>query len=173
MEFNLIYKKYYKTLFDYIYHYTHNTFMTNDILQESFIKFWKKYNHKNLKNNELLILKRICKNTTIDFLRKEKKDPYYKNNNDEDFKIVYENQKLEVLHNEMFEKINQIVSSIKNDELRQLYFLLLDSKKNKKEIAKSMKISERHLRRKIKQLFNLIREELENSIKNETSTFKN
>lgn len=172
MEFNLIYKKYYKTLFNYIYHYTHNTFMTKDILQESFIKFWKKYNKKNIENNELLILKKICKNTTIDFLRKEKKYPSYKNS-DEDFQISYENQKLEILHSEMFEKINLIASSLKNEELRQLYFLLLDSKKNKKEIAKSMKISERHLRRKIKQLFKLIREELENNIENETSTFKN
>ncbi|MFN3605206.1 MAG: RNA polymerase sigma factor [Leptonema sp. (in: bacteria)] len=162
MEFDLIYKRYYKILFDYVYKFTYDSFHTNDILQESFIKFWEKYNNQNLENKEFFVLKKICKNTAIDFLRNKKENFYFLSS--KEIQSIKNIDSYEYLFNELLEKINRIASTLPNEDLRQLYFLLLESKKNQREIAKIMNISERHLRRKIKQLFNKIKEKIEESI---------
>lgn len=157
MNFDTIYQKYKKILISYLYNITNSKEVSEDILQESLIKFWKNYHKYSFKNdNYLPVLYQICKNTAYDYIKKNK--PIIIQNN-----ILLENTVDKGLYSKehILDRINLIVSQLEDVELKELYYLLLDNKLKKKDLAKSMNISDRQLRRKVKKLIETLKTELE------------
>jgi len=158
MDFNSIYKQYKNVLISYIFKIVHDKEISQDILQESIIKFWQNYDKYIYKNNNYLpLLIEICKNTAYDYLRKNHQQKIHNN-------LLLENikdKKLNLDDQHILDKLNSIVYNLEDEQLKELYYILLRTKPKKKDIAKYMKISDRHLRRKINQLIQIIKTKLE------------
>jgi RNA polymerase sigma factor (sigma-70 family) len=158
MDFNSIYKQYKNVLISYIYKIVHDKETSKDILQDSILKFWQNYDKYIYKNdNYLPLLIEICKNTAYDYLRKNQKQKIQNN-------LLIENLKDEKMNlddQHILDKLNSIVYNIEDEQLKELYYMLLHTKSKKKDIAKYMKISDRHLRRKLNQLIQTIKTRLE------------
>jgi len=69
----MLHSIYSKKIFYFIYSYTHNTEITEELVQDVFVKLWN--NRRTLKKLSSLknYIYTIAKNLTIDFLRKRKK----------------------------------------------------------------------------------------------------
>ncbi|GIX43484.1 MAG: hypothetical protein KatS3mg129_3217 [Leptospiraceae bacterium] len=157
MNFDLIYNQYKKILISYLVQIVHNKELAEDILQDSMIKFWKNYHKYHCKDgNYLPVLFEICKNTAYDFIRKEK---HIQINKSISMEYIKDHKNiLEEIH--ILDKLNLIVSQIEDQDLKELYYLLLDAKIKKKDLAKKMNISDRHLRRKVKKLIETIQNKI-------------
>ncbi len=157
MDINSIYKNYKNVLISYIYKIVHDKESSQDILQESILKFWQNYDKYIYKNdNYLPLLIEICKNTAYDYIRKNHQQKIHNNLLLENLKD--ENMNLDDKH--ILDKLNSIVYNIEDEQLKELYYMLLHTKSKKKDIAKYMHISDRHLRRKIHQLIQIIKTKL-------------
>lgn len=120
-----------KSVYNFIYRLTNDQDATEDIVQETFIKVWKKF--KEDKNLKPWIFK-VARNTAVDYLRKRKNVLF----SEIDSKNDYENstvggfeekiEDLEPLPDEIFqrkelaEELNRALEKIRSD-FREIVFL--------------------------------------------------
>ncbi|MEM7179636.1 MAG: sigma-70 family RNA polymerase sigma factor, partial [Spirochaetota bacterium] len=66
-----LYTKYSKRIFDYLYKYTNNEEVASDLMQDTFLSFYKSYIDKGFsEERSLMLLYTIAKNNSINYSKK-------------------------------------------------------------------------------------------------------
>jgi len=65
-------RRYFKLIYNFVYQYTGSLEDSEDITQEVFVKVWRNFRKFNQKKSFKTWIFSIAKNTAIDFLRKKK-----------------------------------------------------------------------------------------------------
>lgn len=131
VAFVQLYKTTYKGVFSFIFSYTNNYHTTEDLLQDTYIKVKTKAQSYKLGTNASAWILQIAKNTTLDFLRKEK------HNSGKELKeeIIKDNSSFDG----SFE-LHEILNNSLNDGDRQIVLLHLIYGYKNREIAKILDI---------------------------------
>jgi RNA polymerase sigma-70 factor, ECF subfamily len=114
-----IVKQYLKSVYNYIYRMTKDKNMTEDVVQETFVKVWKNLEKIDPKKNLKKWIFTIARNTTFDYFRKNKNISFSDEENIAD---------LEPLPDEIFERkelskeLEKALSQIRPD-FREIIFL--------------------------------------------------
>ena len=69
-------RRYFKLIYNFVYQYTGSLEDSEDITQEVFVKVWRNFRKFNQKKSFKTWIFSIAKNTAIDFLRKKKAIPF-------------------------------------------------------------------------------------------------
>jgi len=138
-DFSRVFNEYYKLLFRIAYSYTLNTFDTEDVLQEVFIKFY--IAHKIFKNNleEKYWLIRVTINQCLDYIKKKKKHEIHIDNEYINNVLPCDSDVDE--KDEKNKEIYECVCSLKNS-YKTIIILYFYDNYSIKEIASILKISE-------------------------------
>ena len=131
VAFVQLYKKTYKGVFSFIFSYTNNYHTTEDLLQDTYIKVKTKAQLYKVGTNAVAWILQIAKNTTLDYLKKEK------HNSGEELKeeIIKDNNSFDG----NFE-LHEILNNSLNESDRQIVLLHLIYGYKNREIAKILDI---------------------------------
>ena len=133
-EFDIKYKKYFDQIFKIAYGYTLNSNDAIDIVQESFIKFYKANKTFTDPEQEKYYLIRITINQSIDFIKKAKHILLFDNGYIDNLPDVLDSDN-------NYEEINECVSLLK-DSYKSVIILYYYENYSIKEISSILKISE-------------------------------
>ncbi|SOC23852.1 RNA polymerase sigma-70 factor [Ureibacillus xyleni] len=67
-----LYREHNRTIFKYIFYLVQNESIAEDLLQDTFLKAYKNYNHFRNEASELTWLRKIARNVVYDYLRRKK-----------------------------------------------------------------------------------------------------
>ena len=149
-EFEIIYNEHYKLLYKVAYCYVLNKCDAEDIVQDTFVKFYRA--HKTFQSSDSLkyYLIRMTINQSIDYIRRNKK-------------IVSANQEdIESLPDEAStksEKIWECVCSLK-EKYKTVIILYYYDTYSIKEIASILKISESSVKMRLSRARSLLKEKI-------------
>jgi RNA polymerase sigma-70 factor (ECF subfamily) len=116
--FSLLLQKYLKSVFNFIFQFTRDATISEDLAQVTFIKAWKNLEKFDCKKNFKTWLFAIAKNNTYDYFRKKKTLPF-SSFEDEDGNNKLENiSSQDILPNEILERVD-IVREME-DKLREI-----------------------------------------------------
>lgn len=155
--FQIVFDNYYDKLFAFINFYTNNHDQTKDILQETFIKLWKK--RELIKDNlsVLAFLHKVSYNTFIDNYRKNKRD--------KELLDSFSYQKLTNLLKEdeeytkyRIERIKEIISKLP-PRCKKIFEMSKFRGLKYSEIAEELKISVKTVEAQMGKAFKIIRSE--------------
>ena len=149
-EFEIIYNEYYYLLFKVAYSYTLNRSDAEDIVQESFIKFFNVKKTINDKDKLKAYLVRIVVNKSIDFLRSNKN------------KISYNSEYVESISDDK-NNGNDNLNILKNvlalkESYKTVILLHYYDNYSIKEIACILKISETNVKTRLSRARDMLRE---------------
>jgi RNA polymerase sigma-70 factor (ECF subfamily) len=131
-----------------------------DVLQDVFVSFLKKKREAKIRtHDELAWLYRSCHNRAIDYIRRKKKLTHFTQEKFDRIEASQENPHARAWHALREELHNLAIGFDKNGE-GALLLHLLEEGKPKMLIAETLNISDRHLRRKVAQLFQYLQQEL-------------
>jgi len=171
-KFNEIYDKTYQDILNYIMIKCHNVGDANDILQETYLEFWKILNKKELSDRNIKsyligiainktkkhysLLDRI---KTISLFQKNDKDIALMDRIKEDFNL----DDL-IIKNDNWDTIWKYLKSKKNQDIPKVFYLYYKSEYSIKEIATNLKVSESYIKnliyRTVKELYANFREDV-------------
>lgn len=106
-----IYDCYANSIYMYALTIVKNESLAEDICQDVFIKIWRNSNKYKIKSNHKIWLMTITKNTSIDYLRKYKKESVYENKNKLQHDILNE---VDQINDKIY--IDQILKNLEQDE---------------------------------------------------------
>lgn len=133
---------------------------TQDVLQDVFISFLNQKREDKIRTqDELAWLYRSCHNRAIDYIRRGKKITHFTEEKFDRIEAPEENKKSKAWH-ELRGTLHEL--AVKFDKAGEGILLLhmLEEGKPKLMIAETLQISDRHLRRRIQQLFQFFQQEL-------------
>lgn len=137
--FTLLYREYYPKLYKYIYYRVGNSFTTEDLVSEVFIKVLQKYDTYDEKKGKFSTwVFTIAKNTLINHGKKNSRSPYPLRLDEVDSKYLMEEV---VIANETDEVIFQALESL-SDRQREIIALKFGGHFNNREIAQITGLSE-------------------------------
>ena len=133
-EFDIKFEHYFKLMYKIAYGYTLNSNDAEDVVQESFYKFYRAHKTFDDEEQEKYYLIRIVINQSLDFIKKNKKvlllgDEYIENLPDN------------VESEKSFEEVSEGIYLLK-DDFKNIIILYYYEKYNIKEISQILKISE-------------------------------
>lgn len=156
--FDLVFKKYYKSLSRFSYSFIKDQDKAEGLVQEVYIKLWEKRESVTNIDNLLSYLMSMVRNISIDYLRKEKTNfKAYKNLNTEQSVNTTEEQ---ISRNEFEEKLLKSVLKLP-ERCRMAFELSRFENCTNKEIAQTMEISVKGVEALIGRALKLLRSELE------------
>ena len=132
----------------------------HDVLQDVFISFLKQKREEKIRtSDELAWLYRSCHNRAIDYIRRGKKLTHFTEEKFDRIEAPAENPRSKAWH-ELRDTLRDL--AVKFDRKGEGIMLLhmLEEGKPKMLIAEALDISDRHLRRKVSQLFHYFQQEL-------------
>lgn len=132
----------------------------HDVLQDVFISFLKQKRDEKIRtSDELAWLYRSCHNRAIDYIRRGKKITHFTEEKFDRIEAPPENARSKAWH-ELRGTLREL--SVKFDRKGEGIMLLhmLEEGKPKLLIAETLQISDRHLRRRVAQLFHYFQQEL-------------
>lgn len=151
----LVYKSFFKFVYKDIYFLIKDRDLTEDLIQESFLKILSAV-HKHEVSRLPAWIRQICRNQTIDFIRRTNRDRYLEemgsiNASDNQFDCV-EDRALHV-YDEVENKIrdellHQSIAELR-PEYRELIFLYYIEEMTHKEIAAALNLSEHAVSQKL------------------------
>lgn len=146
-ELVLIYSKYYKEIFNYIYRLTGSYETSEDILQDTFINVIE-YSKKTILNNDTIksLLYKTAHNLSINYLKKNEKTDSL----DEDIHYLPTTNTVDddLFAQEIHKEVSEALKGLDTIS-RSIFILKRDNNYTNEEIAKLLNISERTVRRKL------------------------
>lgn len=132
----------------------------HDVLQDVFISFLKQKREEKIRTaDELAWLYRASHNRAIDYIRRGKKITHFTEEKFDRIEAPPENPKARAWH-ELRGTLRRLAVEFDTKGEGLLLLHMLEEGKPKLMIAEALKISDRHLRRKIVQLFQYFQQEL-------------
>lgn len=146
-DFEAVYIQYSDRIFRFLYLHTQNSFLSEDITSEVFVKAWK--NWKKFKPDFVQAwLYKIANNALIDHYRskKNKRDSSLENSIDTGQEPFYDKDFIEEIHkNDEFKKLNKALNSLPKN-LKDVAILRFIEELPAKETGRILKISEVNVR---------------------------
>ncbi|MFZ5627653.1 MAG: RNA polymerase sigma factor [Spirochaetota bacterium] len=131
-----------------------------DVLQDVFVSFLKQKRETKIRTqDELAWLYRACHNRAIDYIRRNKKLTHFTEEKFDRIEAPAENPRARAWH-ELREQLHALAIGFDKKGEGALLLHLLEEGKPKLLIAETLNISDRHLRRKVAQLFQYLQQEL-------------
>ncbi len=131
-----------------------------DVLQDVFVSFLKQKREIKIRTqDELAWLYRACHNRAIDYIRRRKKITHFTEEKFDRIEAPAENPRARAWH-ALREQLHSIALGFDKKGEGALLLHLLEEGKPKLLIAETLNISDRHLRRKVAQLFQYLQQEL-------------
>lgn len=164
-KFNSIYDETYSDVLKYVIIKCHNVNDANDILQETYLEFWKILNKKELSENNIksyiigIAINKIKKHYTI--LEKLKTVSLFQKN-DKDIELIdtiEDNLNIDnlIIKNDDWDTIWKYIKNMKNQDIPKVFYLHYKLELSIKEIANVFKASESYIKnliyRTLKELF--------------------
>lgn len=164
-KFNSIYDETYSDVLKYVIIKCHNVNDANDILQETYLEFWKILNKKELSENNIksyiigIAINKIKKHYTI--LEKLKTVSLFQKN-DKDIELIdtiEDNLNIDnfIIKNDDWDTIWKYIKNMKNQDIPKVFYLHYKLELSIKEIANVLKVSESYIKnliyRTLKELF--------------------
>lgn len=112
--FEILLKRYLRSVYNFIYHFVLVRQDAEDITQEVFVRVWKNLKKFNQRQSFKVWLFKIAKNTTIDFLKRKKVLSFSEFENKKDKKsLITKLQELNSLQNTFLERVetSNLISS--------------------------------------------------------------
>lgn len=164
-KFNNIYDKTYSDILKYIIVKCHNVNDANDILQETYLEFWKIINKKALSENNIksyligIAINKIKKHYT--FIDKCKTISLFEKN-DKDIELIdtiEDNLNIDnlIIKNDDWDTIWKYIKSKKNQDIPKIFYLHYKLELSIKEISEVLEVNESYIKnliyRTIKELY--------------------
>lgn len=131
-----------------------------DVLQDVFVSFLKQKRGSKIRTqDELAWLYRACHNRAIDYIRRRKKITHFTEEKFDRIEAPAENPRSRAWH-ALRDELHQIALGFDKKGEGALLLHMLEEGKSKLLIAETLDISDRHLRRKVAQLFQYLQQEL-------------
>lgn len=132
----------------------------HDVLQDVFISFLKQKREDKIRtSDELSWLYRSCHNRAIDYIRRGKKLTHFTEEKFDRIEAPEENTKSKAWH-ELRGTLGELAVKFDTGGEGILLLHMLEEGKPKMLIAETLQISDRHLRRRVAQLFQFFQQEL-------------
>lgn len=171
-KFKSIYDETYSDVLKYVIIKCHNVNDANDILQETYLEFWKILNKKELLQSNIksyiigIAINKIKKHYTI--LEKLKTVSLFQENDKNIFLIdaIEDNLDIEtlIIKNDDWDRIWKYIKNMKNQDIPKVFYLHYKLELSIKEIANILKVSESYIKnllyRTLKELFATFREDV-------------
>lgn len=164
-KFNGIYDKTYSDVLKYVIIKCHNVDDANDILQETFLEFWKILNKKELSENNIksyligIAINKIKKHYTL--LERLKTISLFEKN-DKDIELIdtiEDNLNIDdlIIKADNWDIIWKYIKNMKNQDIPKVFYLHYKLELSIREISKLMRVSESYIKnliyRTLKELF--------------------
>lgn len=131
-----------------------------DVLQDVFMSFLRQKRDTKIRSqDELAWLYRSCHNRSIDYIRRKKKLTHFTEEKFDRIEAPTENPRDKAWH-ELRSTLHELALRFDKKGEGALLFHMLEEGKPKLLIAETLNISDRHLRRKVSQLFQYLQQEL-------------
>lgn len=171
-KFKSIYDETYSDVLKYVIIKCHNVNDANDILQETYLEFWKILNKKELLQSNIksyiigIAINKIKKHYTI--LEKLKTVSLFQENDKNIVLIdaIEDNLDIEtlIIKNDDWDRIWKYIKNMKNQDIPKVFYLHYKLELSIKEIANILKVSESYIKnllyRTLKELFATFREDV-------------
>jgi len=155
-DFKVLYQNTYGILVNFVYSKTKDWDLSKEIVQNTFVRFWRKREEINIRNSEKSYLFSMVRNGIIDHYRKEQN----KTDLDEVVRLdkfhVEQDIEKEQISIEIKYYLKKSIESLK-DKRKEIFELSKFEGLTYKEIAKHMQISERSVEDNIAKAFKHIR----------------
>jgi len=158
--FKKIYNKYHQILFKYIYYSSKDYALSQDIVQETFLKVW--LNRKSLKPelSFLAYLFKICNNLIKDYYKKQQVREKHKGNIPSIKESEGDNPETALNISLLEEKINSVVTTHLPKKCRQIFILSRIDGKSNQEIADLLNITKKTVENQLNLALKTIRKKL-------------
>ena len=152
--FEKLYFDYYTSLCQSVFRFVKDEGATKDIVQEVFIRYWKKFNKIHIKDSEIAYLRKASVNSALNYLKeKERRDKRENRFATELGKVQSESPESIHAFNETSQRINVAIDQLP-PKCREAFILSRHEKKSYKEIAAILNISvntvEKHIGKALK-----------------------
>jgi len=138
VHFKTLFKTHSRVLRNYIYYKSGDNLITDDIIQESFIKLWDNCASVPFKN-ALFFLKRVSKNLLLNEIKHKKVVLTYKTNISKE-ELYTETPHFILEEKEFADKVKKVIENLPEKE-REVFLLSRIDKMKYKEIAEFLDIS--------------------------------
>lgn len=140
-ECSAFYSEHKGKLFCYLMRLTGDYYLSCDIMQESFARYFKRYRDR---GRNISLLYTIAKNLFRDSLRRRKKDALLEDTQEDQAA----NQEERLLVSEEYRRVVKAIQKLKDDE-REILSLVLSEDFSYREIAEIVKTSEANVKVKV------------------------
>jgi len=162
--FNIIFNKYYDSIFNNIYYKTHDYEIARDLTQETFIKCWQSRHKIDSTKSFFYWLITIASNLTNNYFKREQMKTRHhdaiKAENNNEFSPA--NEKIEV--EQLQQQIDYIVSTYLPKKCQVIFILSRFEGKSNSEIAESLAISKKTVENQLYEALKIIRKKLKKSM---------
>ncbi len=160
LSFELIYNLHYKKISLVVSQFVVLGNDAEEIVQDTFVKFWDKMDEINLNNNIAGYLFRIARNLSLDYLRKKKtvlthENNYYQQINRLNYMTLLDEPSSQLIEKELQQILNDSIESLP-EKCKLIFKKSRYEGYNNKEISKELNIStrtvEHHIYNALKQI---------------------
>ncbi|MFT4204791.1 MAG: sigma-70 family RNA polymerase sigma factor [Chitinophagaceae bacterium] len=140
----LIYRRDWKELYVYIFSFTHNKNLTEDIIQETFLQLWKYKDSIQINDSIVGYLKTSAKNNYLRWVRQNQKRPIVEQNEMQDNAIETSEENIymkNLAYREMQMRINKTIRKMP-EQMQNVFVLRKERGLSYKQISKIMDIAE-------------------------------
>ncbi|MCG8309117.1 MAG: RNA polymerase sigma-70 factor [Cytophagales bacterium] len=162
-RFEKLYYESYSDLCRSVYRFVRDEDLTKDIVQEVFVKFWKKFNETKITDSPIAYLRRACVNQALNYL-KEKERRATRENDFGNFVVesakASERPDVKYETDETSRKIRQAIDRLP-PMCKSAFLLSRHEKKSYKEIASALDISINTVEKHIGKALKILRKSLQ------------
>jgi RNA polymerase sigma-70 factor, ECF subfamily len=162
--FDIIYKKYSRRLYGFVFRYVKQETDTEEIVQEVFIKIWKSYDKLNVYSSFESFLFTIAHNATVNLLKKRAIEQKYVEHV-KSLQIINESYELtdEIQFKELQQKFQSILNEL-SPRQKEVFQLSREDGLSNKEIADKLGISMQTVKNHLATSFSFLRRKLDNEM---------
>ena len=162
--FDIIYKKYSRRLYGFIFRYVKQTVDTEEIVQEVFIKIWQSRDKINIYSSFEAFLFTVAHNTTVNLLKKRATEQKYAEHvkSLQHINEVYEITD-EIHYKELRHKFQGLLNEL-SPRQREIFQLSRDEGLSHKEIAEKLGISTNTVKNHLVTTLSFLRSRLDNGL---------
>ncbi len=170
--FRFVFDKYYQGLLRFSYSYTHDTFVAENIVQESYVLLWEKKHELDIHSNLHAFLTKIVKLKTWNHIEKQRrridieKDLYDDFSRELNLKLYsLESMDVSDIYISEIEKIIQETLQALPEQTQIIFKLSRDEFLSNRKIAEQMNLSEKSIEYHISKALKVLRLELSDYLK--------
>ena len=157
--FKLLYKEFYKAVFNHLYFSCNNFELSRDLTQETFFKLWEQREKIRETNSLLPFLLKISKNLLFDFYRHNKVEQKYANSEVERDQNE-DNIESQTNANILEEKIRHIVTTCLSAKTQSIFIMSRFEGKSNDEISEALGLSKKTIENQLYIATSIVREKI-------------